>query len=157
MTAPTSREAYEQRFKASHKITGYGIANVRIHMPCPFCAAPDWIVCGFLEVEAGYAAGAKCEECGRTARAIYIRQANGCSIEMVQTEGDLPDEWIPVRYAQPGDFDQAPIVRVLEGSTVRVLSDEEAAALPVVNTEIMATVPEAEERAPETQPSPSST
>lgn len=159
MTQPRTPEEYARRFHANQKITGNGIEGVRTHVPCPFCAAPDWLVHGLLEVGTAYAAGATCEECGRTARAIYYEGPSSTAIELVQTGGDPPEPWAPLRRATPEDFPEpAP------------------ESVPVVNTDIMATVPDVrtisvkpgavydvdpgagtfEERAPETKPSPSS-
>lgn len=92
--APTSAQEYLARFSANQKITGHGIGNVYIHMPCPFCAAPEFIVYELLEVEEAMAKGAECRECGRAARAVFTRSPSSVSFEIMQTGGPDQPEWL---------------------------------------------------------------
>lgn len=91
---PTSMAEYERRFSLNMEITGYGIGNVYMHMPCPFCAAKDFIVYELLDAEKALAAGARCKECARHAKALIARDASGVQFEIVQTHGDPQPDWL---------------------------------------------------------------
>jgi len=91
---PQNAQEYTRRFNLNQRIEGYGLGNVHIHMPCPFCAAPDFIVYEMLEVETAMGVGATCKECERSAKALITAIAGGKSIEIVQTGGDDPPDWL---------------------------------------------------------------
>jgi hypothetical protein len=93
-TPPTSLSEYNRRFALNHEITGFGIAGVEQHMPCPFCAARDFMVHKILETEPAMAAGAVCQECGRGAKAIFSPIPGGTRFEMVQTSGPDQPDWL---------------------------------------------------------------
>lgn len=98
MTQPTTREEYDRRFAENSRLEGFGIGNVTQHMPCPFCAAPDFMVHKILDVEAVMSKGAVCTECGRGLRAIFHRTPESVSFELVQTVGeDAPSYLPPIR------------------------------------------------------------
>lgn len=93
---PRSMDEYRERFMASHKSSGEGF-TLNVHMPCPFCATPDWLVMRVLETEVRLAEGATCGRCGRSARAIVkggSAEDEGMSFEMVQTGGADCPEWL---------------------------------------------------------------
>lgn len=92
--APTSVEEYRRRFYKNYKIEGYGIGSVHCHYPCPFCAAPEFMVAEILETDKALERGGTCSECGRSARAIMSRTQGSVSFEMVQTGGDDPPDWL---------------------------------------------------------------
>ena len=94
MTEPASAQEYTQRFHANQRITGFGIDGVRMHVPCPFCAAPDWLVHGILETETAMQRDTICQECGRSARALMQRDARGVQFEFVQTGGPDQPDWL---------------------------------------------------------------
>lgn len=99
MGEPASAEEYADRFIKNQRITGFGIDGVRMHVPCPFCAAPDVLEHGILETEDAYAAGATCAECGRAFRAIFKREEHGegqhsTAFSFVQTSGPDPSPWV---------------------------------------------------------------
>ena len=104
---PKTREEYVARFEASQRVSGVGF-DVTSHIPCPFCAAPDFLVAKLLNVETGemfgqvLERGAVCRECGRGARGLTVRTANGVTIEMVQTCGpDAVAPWLPPMRRDP--------------------------------------------------------
>lgn len=104
---PTNKEEYLIRFQANQKITGYGIEGTTQHMPCPFCAAPDWMVSTIIEIEQAMAVDRKCAECGRSAKAIVNRRGIGdVSFEFVQTGGDDPPDWLEpkMRRVEPDEL-----------------------------------------------------
>lgn len=89
---PASAEEYNARYLTSHRISGAGF-DVTSHMPCPFCAAPDFIVHRVMETEAAIERGAICKACARGTRAIVDRSAAGVRFEFVQTAGPDQPEW----------------------------------------------------------------
>ena len=90
MSEPASRDEYLDRLKANAVITGFGL-DTTMHMPCPFCAAPDFLVYGIFAAESALAKGAACGECGRSAKAIFLQEGPG---EVVQTGGPDAPEWL---------------------------------------------------------------
>lgn len=94
MAEPESAKEYIQRFAENQKIEGMGIGNVHVHMPCPFCAAADFVVYELLDTEEALEKGGECKECGRAARAIVTRHSGGVQFEMVQTKGPDQPEWL---------------------------------------------------------------
>ncbi len=91
---PQNADEYLKRFSANHRIWGHGIGNVWQSFPCPFCAAPDFMVFELLQAEEIFARGATCRECDRSAKAIITNMPNGKSIEMVQTGGPDQPAWL---------------------------------------------------------------
>lgn len=95
MPRPTTMQEYLDRFKANELTSGYGILGVMQHMPCPFCAAAEFIVYRVLNVRDALARGATCNDCGRSAKALFTDSPpNGLSFEMVQTGGADQPEWL---------------------------------------------------------------
>jgi hypothetical protein len=103
MADPQSSEEYNARFQASRRMSGYGL-DTTVHLPCPFCAAPDWLVHRVIDTEAAMSEGATCQECGRSARAIINTQNGNKTFEIVQTGGFDPPPWhrkaFPMRRAE---------------------------------------------------------
>ncbi len=91
---PQNADEYLERFYANNRIWGYGIGNVHQSFPCPFCAAPDFMVFETLEVEETMLRGAVCRECGRGARALLTATSSGKSFELVQTGGPNQPVWL---------------------------------------------------------------
>ena len=93
--APTNTTEYLRRFFLSQKIEGYGL-DTTIHMPCPFCAAPDWLVHKLICTHEALESGATCKECERSAKAVFTEtKASGVTaFEMVQTAGPDQPEWL---------------------------------------------------------------
>jgi hypothetical protein len=93
---PKSREEWEKRFHENQKISGFGMATT-MHMPCPFCAAPDFAVYRIIDTEDALVDGAVCKECTRGAAIVFsVNTPSDKQFEMVQTEGpDQPDWLVP--------------------------------------------------------------
>jgi len=85
---------YLERFAAAYRMSGAGFETT-MHVPCPFCAAPDNITYKVLEVAAALSDGATCEECGRSWRAIATLQGGNVRFEVVQTGGDDGPDFLP--------------------------------------------------------------
>ena len=93
-TPPTSLSEYNRRFALNQKIEGFGVVGIETHYPCPFCAAPGFMVARLLETEKVMADGATCKECGRSSRAIFQHMNGGTQFEIVQTGGPDQPEWL---------------------------------------------------------------
>lgn len=93
MAHPTSSEEYLARFHASQRIDGFG-AGTTVHVPCPFCAAPDFASWKILEVEKGMREPGTCKECKRSCKTIFHHTTDGVSFEIVQTGGPDQPEWL---------------------------------------------------------------
>jgi hypothetical protein len=93
MKPPTNMDEFHLRSESNNALTGRGYETTR-HVPCPFCAAPDWMVFKVLETQESIVKGATCLECGRTARASLRRYEGGFELELVQTGGDDQPEWL---------------------------------------------------------------
>lgn len=87
---PRSMEDFALRYHANLKLTGFGIGNVYTHAPCPFCAAPEFMVWETMEARAVMERGAQCRECSRSAR--VIPSGDGL-MEFVQTGGPPQADW----------------------------------------------------------------
>lgn len=98
MPDPATLDEYNKRFNEGtlSSVAGVG-AGVTVTMPCPFCAAPNWLKASILDVEGAMTKGATCSECARSGRAIMSHDATGNSIgfEFVQTGGDDPPSYLP--------------------------------------------------------------
>lgn len=86
---------YERRYSYSQRTEGSG-QDMLVYAPCPFCAAPNWLVHTLADTEKMYRLGAKCHECGRSARAIYKTYAGYNWIELVHSGGKQPPEWLAI-------------------------------------------------------------
>lgn len=92
---PDSLDEYNTRYQENILIEEYGVDGIRTHVPCPFCAEPDWLVHGLLDVEEKYRKGAVCRRCHRGAIVLTKKENNVTTLHFVQTEGpDIP-AWFP--------------------------------------------------------------
>lgn len=94
MAEPASSEEYLARFHANQRTSGFGITGTTVHMPCPFCAAADWLVTPVIDTEENMQRDTTCSECGRSSLAIVRRSHHGVEFEFVQTGGADPPEWL---------------------------------------------------------------
>lgn len=68
-----------------------------MHVPCPFCCAPDVLTHTVLDTEDAYRRGAVCGSCGRGFRAVFTKDEphrGATTISFVQTCGDDPPSFI---------------------------------------------------------------
>jgi hypothetical protein len=93
MAEPGNMDEYTARFHQNQRIEGYGLDTTMV-MPCPFCAAPDFMRWKILEVESAMHRGGTCKECGRSTKAIFQRSPSGVQFEIVQTGGPDQPEWL---------------------------------------------------------------
>lgn len=90
-----TREEFTAKYQGNEKITGFGLGNVQMHTPCPFCAEADFLTYLIHEVETAMEKGAVCTHCKRGARAVFSRVPGGVRFELVQTEGPELPAWCP--------------------------------------------------------------
>lgn len=96
MTPPANQHEYNVRAQQNTKITGFGAETTTV-LPCPFCAAPDWMkfpVTAGLNNYTEQSAPHTCKECGRSGRLIVARSPGEVRSELVQTGGEDPPEWL---------------------------------------------------------------
>lgn len=93
MTDPATIEEYNARHRANLRFEGFGLEAIS-HLPCPFCAAPDFMVFKLLDSTSAFEAGATCGECGRSMRAV-IRRGRDITMDIVQTGGPDPAPCMP--------------------------------------------------------------
>lgn len=95
MTEITSMEQYNEVFMRNQKISGLGIEGTTMHMPCPFCAHPDFMVYKIVDTEDKVVEPHVCSNCQRGAKFILNDDGEGTkTLELVQTQGDDPPEWM---------------------------------------------------------------
>jgi hypothetical protein len=86
---PTNLQEYQARYKANQQTVGNG-PQVTCHAPCPFCAAPDFMIFKMIDYEAAMSTGGRCKECSRSAKFKTKGHPGSVSIELVQTDGPTP-------------------------------------------------------------------
>lgn len=94
MAQPQSKREYEERFAQNMSMSGYGL-DVTQHMPCPFCAAPDFMTYRVADMQAVTTKGAECKECGRGMKTVFERNGQLTTMRMIQTKGAPPPPWVP--------------------------------------------------------------
>src|SRR5260370_33476595 len=94
MAQANSSQEYMAKFYTNQRIEGFGHDKVTMHVPCPFCAEPDFMVYKIIEVEQALQKGGTCSHCHRSAKALLQRADTGVQFEIVQTGGDQPAEWL---------------------------------------------------------------
>lgn len=93
MSAPASFQEYLARFHANTQASGFGL-DTTSHIPCPFCAAADFLVARLLDFEDAMKRETTCRECGRSGKNLFTYTATAKSFEFVQTSGDDPPSWM---------------------------------------------------------------
>ncbi len=94
MGEPKSMAEYAERFHANQTITGFGLETT-MHLPCPFCAAPDFMVYRVIDAESAMVEGATCSECKRGAAIEFsVNTPSNKQFELVQTSGDPQPDWL---------------------------------------------------------------
>ena len=90
-----TKEEYEAKYHANMKFSGTGFETT-CHVPCPFCAEPDFLVHRVIGTEEAYTKGAVCPACGAGFRGIFQHDASGVTMEIVQTCGPDAPDFMPV-------------------------------------------------------------
>lgn|SRR5574337_1306709 len=94
VASPQSMEEFLSRYHSNERIEGFGITGVTIHMPCPFCAAPDFIVYKLIDTHEALQRGGTCAECGRSMQVNVTDTPTAKHMSFVQTGGPDQPEWL---------------------------------------------------------------
>jgi hypothetical protein len=114
MAEPKTREEYDTAYRANTKVSGFGLGT-SVHYPCPFCAAPDWVVTRILDMEQTFQRPHACSTCSRAARLVIKRPApaDAITFHLVQTAGPDPAPYLAGLCVREGDGKQAPVIGAL--------------------------------------------
>lgn len=94
---PQNAVEFNARYFEAQRIVGMGLDTGMV-LPCPFCAAPDFLTYRILDTREALEKGAVCRECGRGCKAIFTSPQPGATVfEMVQTVGPDQPEWFDVK------------------------------------------------------------
>jgi hypothetical protein len=92
---PKSVEEYQKKFFKNQFIDGHGVEGVRTHIPCAFCAEPDFQVLSVLGAEDEMQEETTCKHCGRSGKTVFLVNEPGRKhFEFVQTGGEDPPVWL---------------------------------------------------------------
>jgi len=92
MSDPESGEEYAKKFHANQRITGYGLETT-MHLPCPFCAEPDFRVYRVIDSEIAWKEPAVCKHCERGLELVIERTATGTTMQFFQSSGPEQPRW----------------------------------------------------------------
>jgi len=90
---PVDPVEYLALYNANVRFFGLGYMT-SMSVPCPFCAAPDFMIYKVLEVQKKMEEGATCGCCRRSARAVFSDTPTGKRFEIFQTAGPAAPEWL---------------------------------------------------------------
>jgi hypothetical protein len=94
VSSPINMMQYLTRFKKNERISGFGIEKATVHMPCPFCAATDFLVYRIIDVHEALAKGATCKECKRSLGADQVGREGCVTVSFYQSGGPDQPEWL---------------------------------------------------------------
>jgi hypothetical protein len=105
---PTSLDEWEERFYRHVLMSGGGYGQpCTLHLPCPFCAAPEFLVYRLSEAEQAIRNGGVCRHCARGTKAVAVSHPKmGQVYEMVQTCGPDTPEWMEPRMRRVEELEQ---------------------------------------------------
>lgn len=104
---PQNMEQYTELAYQNQQITGFGLKTT-IHLPCPFCCFPDFMVYKILDAENVPARPHACKCCGRSARCLFNRMPGRTTIEVVQTGGDDQPTWLVPKMRREHEVQSGP-------------------------------------------------
>lgn len=119
-----SFEEYSDKFNQNMRTSGR-FTSTTMHLPCPWCAEPDYMVVPLVNTPQVMSMPTLCKNCGRTGKTVYYHDdlsyqqggppedmgvagrvalmgdvgnsGPGYTFEFVQTDGDDPPEWMPLK------------------------------------------------------------
>lgn len=94
---PKTKAEFDARYDENAYIEGEGMES-EAHLPCPFCAAPDFVQFRMLDAEMIAKLERVCRECSRgvVLEIKPIAKGTGVRWEFVQTCGEDPPAYLPV-------------------------------------------------------------
>jgi hypothetical protein len=92
VSEPTNYPEYAALYEKNSTVTGFGEFVIH-HMPCPFCAAPNFMA---IEVfhHGNILGPTQCDNCKRSAKVIYEHFTNGSAVRLYQTNGPDQPKWL---------------------------------------------------------------
>jgi hypothetical protein len=104
MGTPQNYQEYLWRFHQNQRVSGYGL-DTTTHIPCPFCAAPDFKVFKVLAAEQAMDQSSTCDECERTLSTVVVKSEDGhsTSISLYQTGGPEQPDWLSPKIPKARD------------------------------------------------------
>jgi hypothetical protein len=93
MADPATRDEFGLLFAENTMVSGEGLDTTQ-HMPCPFCAAPDFLIVKIVEFGQEDTGPFECGSCGRSGRFVVDRETEAVRMEFVQTGGEPPPAWM---------------------------------------------------------------
>ncbi len=103
MKMPKSTAEYNALFKKNKRLE-ICEGNTFVHLPCPFCASPNWIIFNILGAYEALVKGATCRTCKRTARAVVVNRRGGSRsimrTEMFKVAGPKQPGWMDPQMRQ---------------------------------------------------------
>lgn len=94
-TAASELAKFTEKFNANTKYSGFRLQTT-IHMPCGFCAEPDFLVAKILDVDVEMKKANICKNCGRGLKTIFKVDKPGEKVfEMVQFCGPNGPKFLP--------------------------------------------------------------
>ena len=92
---PKTLDDYNRLIHLGQRMTGFG-TDVTMHMPCYFCATPDFVEWKIAEMRETASKPHTCKACGRSAKLVFTDDGDGSvSFEVVQTGGRDPADYLP--------------------------------------------------------------
>lgn len=100
---PANMDEYKKKFELNTTYSGQGL-DTTIHVPCPYCAEPEFMVYKIVESETALKKGGFCKHCQRGMVTVFhVDTPNNKQFEMVQTVGpDAPDYLPKIRRKTEG-------------------------------------------------------
>lgn len=96
MAEPATKDEFNAKAILNYKVEGFG-PGVTVHLPCPFCAEPDFKIGALLEYITEMKKGAICASCGRGAKVLITKVGGVDTVEYVQISGPDPQPYIQMR------------------------------------------------------------
>lgn len=87
MFMPNSYKEYNELF-----LRNYIAEGTKVHLPCPFCAAPWFMIYDIRDI---LAQNSSCFSCGRSGKFVVDKDSFSSEFyEFVQTGGKEPPKWL---------------------------------------------------------------
>ena len=90
---PRNNDELAVRINLNQQVTGFGF-DTTMHMPCPFCGAPDFMVFKVIDTLEASKQGGTCKECKRSMKTIVTSIRGGRNMEFVQSAGPDQPDWL---------------------------------------------------------------
>ena len=96
---PLTHDVFTKKYEKNTRYSGQGL-ELKIHMPCPFCAEPDFVNFKLLEMREKMIRPHECQACGRAMKLRYEGNPSQLLITMIQTKGAPPPDFLSHTFVQ---------------------------------------------------------